>query len=153
MVAAGANGPDSRKLVQQALQQKIAELVPAEVAERYRAELAARDQAQREAAREMMLLHIDRRLLLTAEQYDALAAAIDRNWNDAWTTNLEAYWHEAFAPMPPIDMLAPHLTASQRAMWEQRTTSDPANGIWFNNFEIDMPAGNVNGQFLILDPQ
>jgi hypothetical protein len=161
MVAQEANIPDSRKLLQQALQQKIAEMVPAEVAERYRAELAGREQAQREAAREMMLLHIDRRVQLTAEQYDALAAAIDRNWNDAWTTNLEAYWHEALAPMPPMDVLRTHLTMQQEALWKERNGPHMGNVAGFGDmgmgmmggFEMAVPAGDVEEQLLILDPQ
>lgn len=57
--------PDAREILTDAFQEQLDALLPADAAARYREEIAARREARQEAAREMILVLLDRRVSLT----------------------------------------------------------------------------------------
>lgn len=114
----GSDTPNPRKLITDVFQEQIDTLVPADVAKRYREEVAARQEFKDEAAREMMAMLIDRKLSFEPEQYDRALVALEDDWNPEWSVNLQMFLYDDFAPMPKRDVLQPLLTDRQRRIWD-----------------------------------
>lgn len=109
--------PRPRPELAAALLAKVSELLPAEAAEAYRAELEAREAAQRRAAQEMMLVVIDRKLTLLPDQYDPLAAALDKHWDESLSRNMQIYLYDQYLPLPDATTLAPVLNERQKKLY------------------------------------
>lgn len=83
------------------------------------AEISLRAARRRRNAQTMTLAAIDAELKLSASQRVAIAAALERDWEDPWTV---AAWFNAasggsFAPDYAADCILPRLTPRQRESW------------------------------------
>lgn len=109
--------PRPRPELTAALLTKVRELLPAEAAAEYQAELEAREAAQRRAAQGMMLVIIDRKLTLLPDQFDPLAAALDKHWNDNLSRNMQIYLYDQYVPLPNVTTVAPVLNERQKKLY------------------------------------
>ncbi|MFN9369347.1 MAG: hypothetical protein ACK6CT_11390 [Planctomycetia bacterium] len=88
----------------------------------YEAELRARLDRRRKQARAILLLSLDAELELTASQRDAITAALERDWKDAWTTSVMTFNGTALSSAVPdfaTDCVAPALTPRQLEKWKR----------------------------------
>lgn len=135
--------PDARQLITEAFRQEIEALIPPEAAARYRDEIAEREEARREAAREMMTMLIDRKLSLTPEQYAQIDEALAENWDANWSKNMQVYLYDEYAPMPHADVLQPLLTDRQRTIWASRGSRGQISFGWEQDLGLMAPWGDV----------
>lgn len=112
--------PRPRQELSAALLAKVSELLPAEAAQAYRAEIEAREAAQRRAAQQMMFVIIDRRIMLLPDQYDPLAAALEKEWNDELSRNMQLYLYDEYLSLPETRVVAPVLNERQTKLYTAR---------------------------------
>ncbi len=122
--------PKPRRQITAALQEQVDKMMPADVAEQYRQELAARLAAEREAAAGTMLIHIDAAVLLTPDQHDELSETLQGKWNNAWSSGPRLFMYPQYARMPESHVLRPHLSERQRSLWSQRNSNTSVNFGW-----------------------
>lgn len=94
--------------------------VPPEEVAAYEAERRSRAARRRQRAQVMTLVFLDAELELSADQRTAIAAALDKAWQDTWTTTVAimAIHHGRFAPDIAADCIVPSLTPRQLAAWK-----------------------------------
>ncbi len=109
--------PRPRQELSAALLAKVSELLPAEAAQAYRAEIEAREAAQRRAGQQMMFVIIDRRLTLLPDQYEPLAAALDKAWDDGLSRNMQLYLYDEYLSLPETRVVAPVLNERQTRLY------------------------------------
>lgn len=141
-----ANTPsDPRQLIRDKLLEIVKPLVDDKGIEKYRSELAARDQFQRQAGVKSLVAILDGRLLLNSEQRNNLVAAIEKSWDPSWQGNLEILIHNPqFFPMIPDEVILPHLTPGQQDAWRTMEKSGVAFGA--NQWMFA-----VNGDVMVVD--
>ncbi len=135
--------PDAREALTDAFQEQIDALLPAEAAARYRSEVAARRQAKKDAAREMMVVLIDRKLSLTPDQYEHAGGVINEKWDPGWARNMQMFLYDQYAPLPDANVLSPVLTERQRTTWESRTNHGRISFGWERDLGLSSPWGEV----------
>ncbi|MBX3439042.1 MAG: hypothetical protein KF861_16245 [Planctomycetaceae bacterium] len=135
--------PDARDLLTAAFQEQLDALLPAETAQRYREEMAARRLARDAAAREMILVLMDRRLSLTPEQYTQLDGAISGQRDASWSRNMQMFLYEEYAPMPDDSVVRPLLSDRQRDIWASRTNYGRISFGWEQDLGLMTPWGDL----------
>lgn len=112
--------PDARQTLTTALASKIEEVCPKEAAARYRQEVAARENAKREAAANLMVRLIDREFMLSEEQAEKVQHSLLTHWNEDWSRNLQTLMYPQYAPWPDRNLVIPSLDKLQQTLWVER---------------------------------
>ena len=97
----------------------MAEAAPEEFAA-YQAERRQRIERRRQRGRVMTLAVLDAELELSADQRTEIGAALDKAWQDGWTTAVavNGVHNGQFAPDYAADCIVPSLTPRQLAVWK-----------------------------------
>ena len=127
---AASEWPQPQERITAALARAVDQSMSAEVAQRYRDELKARQEAHRAASAGMMLVHIDQQLMLAPDQYQAIREALEKDWNSGWSTGIRLFMYPQYARMPESHVLRPHLTDRQRKLWSARPNHGTVNFGW-----------------------
>ncbi len=127
---AASQWPKPQPQITAALETVIKETMPAEVAQRYGEELAARAAAERDASLGTMLVHIDDALLLTPKQHDDIKVELNEKWSKGWSTGVRLFMYPQYARLPETYILKPHLTDRQQSLWTQRNNNTSVNFGW-----------------------
>lgn len=135
--------PDARDLLMRAMEKGVAQIMPAEVAELYSEELAARREAHAHAATAMMTVVIDRAYLLSPEQFDKVHSAIAEQPDPQWLRNLQIYLYDEYAPMPGPNLLRPLLSDRQREILKSRTDRGMIHFGWESDLGLQMWGGGM----------
>lgn len=104
----------ARQRISAALRESVTAVMPEETARSYQEELEARAAALQEAGAGMMSVVVDRQVSLRPEQFDQLSAASIENWDQEWSSNLQIYNYDAYAPIPPARVLQKVLEPRQQ---------------------------------------
>lgn len=136
-------------IVAEGLAKAVAEHLPSEQAAAYENQLQERAAARKEAALKLLVADIDREVLLTSEQRDAIRQALLEHWDDRWTNHMEYFiYGPDYVPKVPDGLVLPSLTDWQKDVWKQ--TQRPQHTIWgwqgmmFGNM-IGLPEENELG--------
>lgn len=121
---AAGQWPKPQVQITESLQEAIDKILTPEQAERYREEIAARVQAERDAAAGMVLVHIDEALLLTPKQHEQMGETIKEKWNTSWSSGPRLFMYPQYAQLPGTSIVGKHLTARQKAIWTQRSSNN-----------------------------
>jgi hypothetical protein len=143
--------PDAAEMLTKAFQKQLDALLPADVASRYREEVADRRRAKKESARDMMVMLIDRKLSLTPAQYEQVENTVDQNWDPTWSRNMQMYLYDDYAPMPGGDILKSVLTERQQQVWASRTNYGRISFGWEQDLGLVGPLGEV-GELVVDAP-
>jgi len=105
----------------------------------YQSELERRRAGQRRAAVELLVAELDGRYMLSAEQRARIAESLDGAFQTAWSQALDAYLAHGdfFFPELPDDLIAPHLSESQRKTWNERQRGQTI--MWGNQVLLRLP--------------
>jgi hypothetical protein len=141
--------PDAREVLTNDFQKQIDASLPADVATRYRDEIAARFGAKLQSARDMMVMLIDRKLSLTPEQNEQVANTLDEHWDPTWSRNMQVYLYDDYAPMPREDLLKSVLTERQQHVWASRMNHGRISFGWEQDLGLIGPLGDVGD--LVID--
>lgn len=110
--------PDPRKLMAEVLLKTVRETISEDQANRYEAELTKRSAARKRAALLNLVAKLDKDLVLTADQRGKLTDALNSNWQDAWSQQLEVFMHgDTYMPVLPDAQVLPSLTEKQKQIW------------------------------------
>lgn len=121
--------PDPRKLMADVLLKTVKESFSEEQAKLYEAELAKRAAARKRVALVNFVARLDRELVLTKDQRDKLAEALNANWNASWEQQLEVFMYgDSYMPALPDAQVVPVLTDKQKQIWT--ATPKQQNQIW-----------------------
>ncbi|MDC0935128.1 hypothetical protein OAS39_02495 [Pirellulales bacterium] len=91
----------------------------------YEQEIEHRVASRRTAAAHAMIVELDRRLVLTAEQRQQLLAELLEAWNDQWSNQLPAFVHGAqFIPQIPEEIAGKILTDHQQKFYRNAAQSN-----------------------------
>lgn len=121
--------PDPRKLMADVLLKAVKESCSEEQAKLYEAELAKRAAARKRVALMNFVARLDRELVLTKDQRDKLAEALNANWNSSWEQQLEVFMYgDSYMPALPDAQVVPVLTDKQKQIWT--ATPKQQNQIW-----------------------
>lgn len=118
-----------------------ARLTPEQTA-RYQHELDERAAHLRKVAIDNLTAKIDEKLILTVDQRTRIRAALEANWQDAWTQSSEGLvFNTDLIPEIPDKIVTPILNEAQQSIWR---TLNKYSGVGFNNFLfiINNMAGN-----------
>ena len=124
------NWPNPREEISAALLAEIDNTLSADVADKYRDEISARNDAHAQAAIGMMLVHIDAKLLLSPKQHEELNDTLKAKWNKAWSAGPRLYMYPQYARLPESHVLKPHLTDLQQKLWSERAGNATVNFGW-----------------------
>jgi hypothetical protein len=131
---------DPRGLIQDALAAAAKESLTPEQFERYRQEVGARTEGLKRASVQNLVARLDRSLVLSAEQREALAEALASQpggavWMGLTTANLDV----EYVPMMSDDRIVPVLSDAQKKVWSglQKVNLSPLNLINFGGVVID----------------
>ena len=110
--------PDPRKIIQDRLTEAVAAHLPADRADRWRAEVRSRDDDRKRGTVVNLVAVLDRDLVLSADQREKLVRAMMANWDDAWNQSLEMLQYGSqFFPKVPDALIGDILTQTQREAW------------------------------------
>lgn len=86
----------------------------------YEAETAARRGRSDSAARQLLVVQLDERLLLSTAQREAIEADLQKNWQPVWAGFTIGHFrnNQMMAPDAADKCIAPHLEAGQKAEWK-----------------------------------
>ncbi len=114
----GGQQPDPRKLIQQGLLAAVKANLTPEQSQSYLAEIDRRNQDLKSVSVRNLVARIDQDLVLTADQREQLAAALHKDWKDAWGGSLEMFMYgNEYLPVLPDKLIAPILTPVQKKVW------------------------------------
>lgn len=104
----------------QAVRGVIENGVPPQEWAAYETERRSRAARLRQRAQVTMLAFLDAELELSADQRTAIAAALDKGWQDTWTPSVTSMGihHGQFAPDFAADCIVPSLSPRQQAAWK-----------------------------------
>ncbi|MCA9032226.1 MAG: hypothetical protein KDA66_15525 [Planctomycetaceae bacterium] len=108
-----AEWPNARERICRVIASTLQDELPDEKFSNYQREVAARFDAQRTAARGMMLNLLDDRVFLTNNQADEIDQKIKEQWNDDWSRNLMVFSYPQYAPRPSPDSIKDALDEQQ----------------------------------------
>ncbi len=119
MMVAGQQStfPDPRKIIGEALAKSVKANLSAEQAARYQDELDKRAANRKRVALLNVVARLDQDLVLTAQQREKLATALEAKWDDSWG-QLELFQYgDQFQPNIPDNLVIPVLTETQQGVW------------------------------------
>jgi hypothetical protein len=117
---------DARQLIVSSITDAVRETQPAAAGARYAAEIQRRAAARRRAAILNLAAHLDRLLVLSAEQRSRLVESLDAGWQDDWQRLPEALQFGVdYLPPVPEALLAPVLNAKQMEIWKALPKQGP----------------------------
>jgi hypothetical protein len=105
---------DPRNAIQQSLVDAIRTRLSVDLAARYAAEVASRNEDRKRAGVLALVAKLDGLLVLSTGQRDQLSASLSSNLNEAW---FEAAGTETDLPSLPDNLILPFLTQTQREVW------------------------------------
>lgn len=111
--------PRPRTELAAALAAKVSEIMSPEAAARFRTEIEAREAAQRSAAQQMMIVVMDRKLTLLPGQPEALSQALEKDWDDKLSRNMQIYLYEDYLQMPKETAVAQVLNDRQKSLYRR----------------------------------
>jgi hypothetical protein len=108
---------DPRVPISEAISKSVrTTLAPAQAA-RYQKELDQRATARKRASIAGLVAHVDKVLVLTADQRDKLTKVLETKWNPNWNdTQILMYGGQYFPRMPEAEVVA-LLTDTQKTIW------------------------------------
>ncbi len=107
---------DPREMLSAELEKALQKTLTPEQAAAYKKERDLRTAAQRRAVVRTLIVMMDRRLVLSAEQRAKIQVVLDKNWNDSWYTYVARFGSNYFPAMPDGKIL-PILNEDQKAIW------------------------------------
>ena len=138
----GTNDEESpRWRLQNALWKRAEKVLTKEQSARYQQEIQTRNEVQKNAAADMMTLHVDRLLSLSPEQYEQLPALLLKNWKPRWSRNLQVYMYDDYCPLPSASVINPILDDEQKKIWRSKGRD---SSIWFG-WESDIGLDQFGG--------
>ncbi|MEZ5941990.1 MAG: hypothetical protein R3C18_11400 [Planctomycetaceae bacterium] len=108
-----AEWPNARERIGNVFVAILKEQLPEETVGNYQREMAARLDAQRAAARGMMMNVLDDRVYLSNEQAISLDQKLSEQWNDEWSRNLMVFSYPQYSPRPDASLLKDVLDEQQ----------------------------------------
>jgi hypothetical protein len=131
---------DPRALIQDALAAAAKESLTPEQFARYRQEVGARMEGLKRASVQNLVARLDRSLVLSADQREALAASLASQPGDAvWIGFATANIDVEYVPVMPDDRIVPVLSDAQKKVWSglQKVGFSPLNLINLGGVAID----------------
>jgi hypothetical protein len=124
-VVQSQSGPDAQKAVRDAIAKAVKDKLPGETADRYAGEMKKRVEFDQHSAILSVVARLDKQLLLSAEQREAITKSLTTGWNEKWAPRPETFMFGGdFMPSVPDNLLVPHLREGQIAVLK----SDRAGG-------------------------
>ncbi|WP_435020075.1 hypothetical protein TA3x_001632 [Tundrisphaera sp. TA3] len=109
---------DPRKMIQAAMAEEVKARLPAEVHDRYRKEMARRDELEKHAVILAQVANLDRLLYLAPDQRDRLVAAMRAYYEAEPCPPIDAMViYDSHTPYFPDDRILPILTDVQKKVW------------------------------------
>ncbi len=122
---------DAARPVEEAVAKAVAEVAPAAEAESYRRELAARMNRRKAAAVAVLVEAVDQTAMLDDVQREALAAALNKNWQPFWEQSVTDAGRSRFtaARLPPgvAAVVADVLGQDAFNTWQERLRRLPGS--------------------------
>ncbi len=116
-------------------------LFSADVARRYRDEVAARFEANRQADAAAIVNMVDQEVTLDpAQQQNLFDSLLDR-WEPAWSTGNVIFLYPQYAVLPEPDLLRPNLSDVQQRLW----ASHPKRRNVVLSWQVYLRTNNVLG--------
>lgn len=113
------NWPSPRKLLSDKFATLLETAQSPEAAEKYRREVALREESRKLATVHNMSACLDRKLALTPEQIDKLDGVLIQKFEDKWMQQMMVYvYPEEYHPRPAEALVLPILTEAQRKAWK-----------------------------------
>lgn len=113
------NWPSPRKLLSDKFATVLETAQSPEAAEKYRREIALREESRKVATVHCMSACLDRKLALTPEQIDKLDAVLIEKFEDKWMQQMMVYvYPEEYHPRPAEALVLPILNEAQRKAWK-----------------------------------
>lgn len=125
--------PDA--IVRECVAAIVKPILTPEQAERYTADIEARDAHYKEVAARGVVAVLDQELHLSQDQRDKIGKALAENWDDDWLSSLQVLnYGLRFFPSIPDQHIAPFLDESQKKIWQsipknQRISFGLASGL------------------------
>ena len=146
----GADGrrigqPEPHRVIRDALAAAAKANLSDELYQRYRKEIDARDAESKHECVLSLVTKLDAHLILSAEQRETIAKALEESWDDSWTSQ-QAYLNVdvAYFPMIPDKAVVPFLNDPQRKVWTG-TQKVNVNNYGFNGMAQD--GGPLDDEF------
>jgi hypothetical protein len=116
---AGASPKTARELLDENIAEVIKAKFPDSASASYSKELSSRASQRREMIVENIVAMLDKKLVLTADQRDAIGKSLIANMPDAQMPQLQILSSDGDSiPIIPENCLLPHLRDSQRTVWQ-----------------------------------
>lgn len=113
------NWPSPRKLLSDKFAAVLETAQSPEAAEKYRREVALREESRKLATVHNMSACLDRKLALTPEQIDRMDEVLIQKFEDKWMQQMMVYvYPEEYHPRPAEALVLPILTDAQRKAWK-----------------------------------
>lgn len=114
---------DPRRTIREAVGRAVKAHLPAEVQAAYERQVALRSARRERAARNRIVLMIDRQLELTPEQQARIDADLEAKWDPGWPWTVDGQGMQINGYRPAPDYagvcVTPHLDDRQRAAWKK----------------------------------
>jgi len=108
---------DPRKHIQEVLAKALKE-VSSKEADQYARELQRREEHTKLVAIRNIVARLDKELLLTSDQRDAIAESLSSGWNDSWGLSVQALVNiDHYFPAIPDSYIVPSLNSVQKDAW------------------------------------
>lgn len=109
---------DPRKQIREGLARSLEDHLPAEMAGRYREELARRDASRKQLAIRNIVALLDHDLVLARDQRDKLEASLAAHWDDSWCQSMQMFmFNNRLVPSIPDQYVVPYLNEAQKTIW------------------------------------
>lgn len=111
-------GSDPRWRIRKGIAETVKTVVTPEQLAIYQQECSHRETAYQEGIAATLVVRMDEKLALSAEQRQKLAASFTEQWDDRWAPPLEMFMYnnEMWPPIPD-KVVSPHLTPAQWEIW------------------------------------
>lgn len=148
------NGPavqekakDPRQIIAEAVQTQLEPITTKEQLESFRKEVEAREEFRKQATLDQLVTLFDEALMFTPEQRDGIRKSLAEKYQTAWADNVEAIgqFSQGYYPVIPDAVVAPHLTADQKRVWQRmqkvRASVGLGNNMWGSSVIDDIDLG------------
>jgi hypothetical protein len=134
----GRRVPDqsARKAIREALLKAATDVLTGSQLARYKDELAAREEQQKEAAIRNLVAALDQGLYLSADQRAKLSATLNENWTDSLGNDQAVNFANQYFPMLPDGYVVPLLSPEQAKVWRE-TQKVQTNSITISSAGLD----------------
>jgi hypothetical protein len=113
-----APSPDFRTLLVEQLARSVKEHLTPEQFQRYRKELDARTDDEKQVGLQNLLARLDQSLMLSADQRDRIAASLSKGWDEEWSQHLQIFRiADQYMPSIPGERVVPFLDPTQKEIW------------------------------------